>query len=645
MGRHLAAAGSFVILAIIWTLPLSLYLSTHLPGAALGDNAVFLWNFWWMRTALASKADFFHTAYLFAPAGTDLTLHTHTALPAFAGATVLGSVPLIMALNITTLASLALNGICSYALAWRVTHDRAGALVAGIIFGCSPFIAAHLMGHFNLTAAWTIPLFALACINGIRSGSPPWAIVAGVTLAAMAYTDYYYVVYAAAFAVCVFLWETRTWTCTFAGTAPARWLLITVGALIVIDIGAIAAILVSGGFSWSIGSTTISAHDLFNPMQALGVLAVVAIWAFLRPSVRAVANQAAVHRGRVAAAMTIATFALLAAPILWKFGRLFLNGDYVTQQYYWRSAPAGIDAATLVLGNPFHGLWGAPIRDVYARLGIDAVESGAWLGAVAAILAIHAIRRRRPADRAVAFWAVVAGTFFIWSLGSHLHIAGWNTGLLTPAALLQFVPLVSNARMPGRAMVMVYLALAMLSALAISEYHGRHRTPATAALVVFLALAELWAAPLSIVRVDCPSIYLTLRDRSERGALVELPLGFGDGLESVTPVDNRLMLACQTVHEHPLVGGFVARLSPRVLAAYRSDPLLAGWLRLSGARGFEDIPLPDGEVAADRLRADGIRFIMVNRTTASSTLQQYVEHQLAVTKIAERDDRVLYVTH
>ena len=104
------------------------------------------------------------------------------------------------------------------------------------------------------------------------------------------------------------------------------------------------------------------------------------------------------------------------------------------------------------------------------------------------------------------------------------------------------------------------------------------------------------------------------------------------------------MLACQTVHGHPLVGGFVARLSPRVVASYRSDPLLAGWMRLSGARGFEDMPLLDGEAAADRLRADDIRFIVVNRTAASSTLQQYVEHQLAVTKIAERDDRVLYVT-
>ena len=145
----------------------------------------------------------------------------------------------------------------------------------------------------------------------------------------------------------------------------------------------------------------------------------------------------------------IATFAMLAAPILWKFGELFFNGDYVTQQYYWRSAPAGVDVATLVLGNPFNGLWGAPVREVYARLGIDAVESGAWPGGVAAVLAIYAIRRRRPANRAVTFWTAVAATFFVWSLGSHLHIAGWNTGLLMPAALLQFVPFVSNARMPG----------------------------------------------------------------------------------------------------------------------------------------------------------------------------------------------------
>src|SRR5438270_1368922 len=149
MTRHLAVAAGFLAIAMVWSLPLSLHFSTHLPGEAFGDNAVFLWDFWWMRTALASTGGFFHTPYLFAPAGVDLTLHTHIALPAFVGATVLHGLPLVVALNVTTLAALALNGFCAYLLAWRLTHERFASVVAGIIFGCSPYVAAHLNGHFN----------------------------------------------------------------------------------------------------------------------------------------------------------------------------------------------------------------------------------------------------------------------------------------------------------------------------------------------------------------------------------------------------------------------------------------------------------------------------------------------------------------
>jgi len=199
--RHLAAAVGFTILAVVWSYPLALHLSTHLAGAGLGDNALFVWNFWWMRTALASGADFFHTTYLFAPVGADLTLHTHTALPAFAGATVLRALPVVAALNLTILAALSLNGFCAYLLAWRSTRDRGAAMIAGLIFGCSPYLAAHLNGHFNLTTAWTIPLFALALADAVK-GSVKGAVLCGVILGVTAYIDYYYVVYEVALAAC-----------------------------------------------------------------------------------------------------------------------------------------------------------------------------------------------------------------------------------------------------------------------------------------------------------------------------------------------------------------------------------------------------------------------------------------------------------
>ena len=81
---------AFVALAGVWTFPLALRMATNLPGAAPGDNVAFAWNFWWMRQALTTTGvTFFHTDRLFAPFGIDLTLHTHTALPAFVGATLL----------------------------------------------------------------------------------------------------------------------------------------------------------------------------------------------------------------------------------------------------------------------------------------------------------------------------------------------------------------------------------------------------------------------------------------------------------------------------------------------------------------------------------------------------------------------------
>ena len=78
---HAAAAGAMALLAVAWSFPLAVTAGTHLAGAAFSDNANFLWNFWWMREALATGlSGYFHTPYLFHPDGVDLVLHTHNAL-------------------------------------------------------------------------------------------------------------------------------------------------------------------------------------------------------------------------------------------------------------------------------------------------------------------------------------------------------------------------------------------------------------------------------------------------------------------------------------------------------------------------------------------------------------------------------------
>ena len=520
--QHVAIAIGFAALAVIWSWPLVLHLSTHLPGTGIGDNALFLWNFWWMRTARASGSGFFHTSYLLAPAGADLTLHTHTALPAFIGATLLGGFSIATALNLTTLASLALNGFCAYVLAWRTLQHRGAAILAGVIFGTSPYLAAHLNGHFNLTTAWTVPLFALGVVDAVR-GSIKWAVFAGIILAATTYIDYYYAIYEITFACCILLMTARRWSVELSARPPqARWLIVLVGA-IGLDLVVIVAIAVTGGFAGHVGPIRVLARDIFNPLQLLWVLVALALCVGLRPQISARPDDGwSPARAARGLALMFGIFLLGSAPVLQNGIRLLVSGLYVTQQYYWRNAPIGIDIVTLLLGNPFHSLWGGALQHVYARLGIDLIESGAWLGVAPVVLAALAVRRRLD-DPVIRQWAVVGGVFFVWALGSHVHAAGQNTGLIMPEVLLRYVPIAANARMPGRAMVVVYLeprhacsggrhasSMASLCCGGVGHRGGRP--------------CRFLDPPFPMASIECPPIYQDPAGASRRGALVELPL-------------------------------------------------------------------------------------------------------------------------
>jgi hypothetical protein len=163
--RHAAAAGLLLLLAVGQTWPLVRHLGNALPGTGPGDNVVFVWNLWWMRHVGVNASRFFHTDYLLWPFGASLVLHTHTLPNGLLAATVLGRLSPVEAQNVLVLASVFLNGLAAYALAYEITGSRGGALVAAAIFGGAPYFAGHLEGHFNLTLGWVIPLFLLFVLN------------------------------------------------------------------------------------------------------------------------------------------------------------------------------------------------------------------------------------------------------------------------------------------------------------------------------------------------------------------------------------------------------------------------------------------------------------------------------------------------
>jgi hypothetical protein len=221
-----------------------------------------------------------------------------------------------------------------------------------------------------------------------------------------------------------------------------------------------------------------------------------------------------------------------------------------------------------------------------------------------------------------------------------LRVFGYTTGMILPETIVRYIPIAANARIPGRAMILVSLAVAVLSAIAIarSREPGRHGWIGPAALGLAILLDSV-PAPFPVVAVDRPGIYETLRDRLARGALLELPVGIRDSFFSRGLLDHRV-LAYQMVHGRPIVGGVVSRMSPSIVEGYGSDPLIDGLLALSG-REAPSKPLPTRAEAAALLASNGIAFVMLNREFASAELVEYVE-QMPLTVVTTEGERTLY---
>ena len=623
-------------MSIVWTWPLVLHFSDHIPGLG-GDNYSFLWNLWWMRKALsAPELEFFQSRYLFSPFGVDLINHPHTALQGFVSATALRGLSVIQAENLYIITSVFLNAACAYALAFDVTRTRRTAILAGMAFGGSPYIAAHLLGHFDLLTAWVIPLFAVCLRRSLRGGSVTAAIGCGLCVAVAAYAAYYHVVYLALFAITYTL---ASWPAVriHREARPQHQSLFTarliIVALMALDAALVVAILQSGGDVITIGSVAISARTIQNPLLFLWLLGLAWVLTKWRIGFRMQRPDAEPFWRAVQALMiTVAVFALAAMPLIAQAFRLALAGRYVSQTYFWRSAPRGIDLLAPIAGNPFHPLYGRAVSTFYEDLGLDRIEAVGWLGIVP--IAVLLMRRGTWYDSEEARrWKVVLIVFAIWALGPFVTLAGVDMGLPLPQALARYVPLVENARMPGRAMVCVYLALAVLMALRLASA-GQGFSPArTSAFIALLALDYLHA-PIPLTALDRPVVYEQLATIADSGAMIDVPFGIGDGLSTGRGRQDRRLLYHATIHGHPVVGGYIGRMPPNVAQAYDAMPVVGNLLRLSnGEEAIEETDVP---------ASLPFRYLVLDTNAASPELVDYVRRTLDMDLISSGDGKELY---
>jgi hypothetical protein len=631
----------FAAAAIVLTWPLARHLSDAIPGDGAGDNIACLWNFWWMRHALATPDSFFHTNHLFYPYGADLVLHTHTALNAFVAATLLGRFTVVEAQNIVILATYTLNGFAAYFLAWKITRDAQASIVAGIVFMSSPFFAAHLHGHFNLTSAWFIPLYTAAILSAFERRRLLAIVAAAALLAAAMYSDYYYVIFLLflTLVIVVMRWQTIHLRVDRPRRPLSRidWVLIAAAVLAVAGATLIA---VSGGGVVTVGTLRISLMSGHNLRVTFWVLVLILAWRRWRPSFGLSWTSDVSPRRDLGLVAAVVGLALVAsAPLISAALQQWLRGDYVTQSYMWRSAPSGVDAVTLVAGNPFHPIWGAIVRRLYDAFHVDLIESGAWLGIVP--IAALFVTRRMANDRTLRLWLVIAAVFFLWALGPYLLVAGVPTGLWLPELLIRFVPIAANARIPGRAMVIEYLALAVICAIVVSRLRG-DKAPWFTAVVCVVAGVDFLAAPIPIYQLRPLALYDEITSASA-GAVLELPLGLRDGFGETGTFDHEALFY-QTIHQKPIAGGFIARLPPSVKQRYDSEPVFRALLDLSSRpTSGAAARMPDRSEVREFLITQQFAYVVVNTELAPEALQRFVRDEMPLELRRVERGRQLYV--
>jgi hypothetical protein len=332
--------------------------------------------------------------------------------------------------------------------------------------------------------------------------------------------------------------------------------------------------------------------------------------------------------------------------VLYAFGDR-LTYDSSQPAIFWRSSPAGVDLSSFFLPNPNHALWGTTFQDLIVRMhGVpDAFpEYVASIPFVA--LGLFAIAWWRAHWRPTPVLLAFTLTFVGLALGPFVHIAGMNTHVPTPWALVRYVPLLGFARSPSRLAVVAALGVALLFAAALVHLTARAPQRRTRILAVTgaLLLFELSPVPRTLYSADIPPIYRLIEgDQAPDIRVLELPVGVRDGASSLGNFSASDQFY-QTAHEKGLVGGYVSRVSQRRKHRLLRVPIVDALITLSEGRALSFEQQRRAEATADRFLTNSrVKYVLVDQAQTSPELLAFASRTLGLTKFADDGERVLYV--
>lgn len=640
---NIGALLAYVLTTVVFHWPLPLRLGTALTGPVTGDTGIYVWNLWVFRHEIVAHGRFpLFTSEILSPGPpVDLSLHNYTL---FANVLAFPLIPLfgvVASFNIIYLALSALAAWTMYLLAREVVGRVPEAWLAGLLFGFSPVLVARSTAHFSLTQAAPIPLFLLFLIRAERHCSWKNAVAVGATIAWATLSDPYFGVYCVLVGACYLAARRgRLWIRGHGAELHPRALHVVDGLMVFLA-AVVATIGVTGGTTFRLLGQTIGLMSLYTPVLLLTLLAIVRVLLRLRPWL--VLQPRPLHGLTVRCLATAGvTSILLLSPLLYALQSRLSDGGMLHRPIFWRSSPRGVDLLALFMPNPSHKLFGAPWRAWLTAQYGGYVENVAALTLVALFIVGIAILRYH--FRPPRVWLALVVCFGALALGPFVHVGGVNTFVPGPWALLRYIPVISATRTPARFAIVLMMAFAVVFALALAHiadrWPGRRRQLFA---VVGLALAfELAPLPRRTPAVPFPDIYQIIAADPRDIRVIEIPFGFmhGEGAEGAFSSEAQFY---QTVHQKPILGGAMSRISDNQLRRQRRFPILRLLVRLSEGKPVDELDVFRARQAARRfIRSTRLGYVVIDTRRTSPELRELVIDVLGLVKVAESDGRELY---
>jgi hypothetical protein len=582
---QLAVVLGYVLAASAFTWPLPLQLGTHFTGDPGGDTGVYVWNQWVFHQEVIDGRNPLATEKILSlTSRVDLTQHNYTPFLDVLALPLISWLGIVASFNVVFLLVSVLNALFAYGLARSATPaSRLEAFLGGLLFAWAPAMVARSTGHFSLVAAAALPAFLWCLVNAERSRTAKDAALVGLCMAWAAMSDAYYGVYCLMIAI---LYVAATLVRVTRGARALGWRpwLWVLDVLIVCLAGLIVGLAVGRGGEFTVLGISIRARSLYNPVLAVTVLVLIRGFLWWRPHFELPTLGPSPLKVTIVAALACAG---PLAPVLYGLSDRIAEGRFVLPEIFWRSSPRGVDLLSFVTPNPLHPIARAVSENPQVLRPTIYVEYTASLSLVA--LAVIAIAVWRAGYRPRKGWVVVTIGFALLALGPFIYVAGVNTHVPGPWALLRYAPGFGLTRMPSRFTIVALLGLAVLMAGALAAIGERwpKRRRAIAAIVGVLLVFELWPAPRTLYSAEISPIYDRIAADPRTVRVLVLPFGVRDGVWETGNFRPRSQYN-QTRHGKALIGGYLSRISRRRVERMRKDyPTLDALIKLSENRPLD----------------------------------------------------------